>query len=221
MSQLSDSNRKQLYEDIRSAESLAPKIASPSLLPGSRVFTHHQAPKQQVKHYSPITPLTTTRSSKETRTSGNFQGLPLPSPPVPQGGSGNAAAPEGTSRCLPASSKFVPKPARAASGWRAQAARRCRSGDTFQPSPAHRPREGGATCRRQREGAGGRRRVSRESGVSRGREAAAGRRRGREGARGGRAPVGARAARSPQRRCRRSRWSFKAGQTGLGQQGPI
>lgn len=61
MSQLSNSNRKQLYEGIRSAESLAPKIALLSLLFDSDAFTHHQASKQEVKHYdelNPITPLT-------------------------------------------------------------------------------------------------------------------------------------------------------------------
>lgn len=61
MSQLSNSNRKQLYEDIRSAESLAPKIASLSLLFDSKAFTHHQTPKWEVKYdaeLGPVTPLT-------------------------------------------------------------------------------------------------------------------------------------------------------------------
>lgn len=108
MSQLSDGNRKQLYEDIRSAESLAPKIASPSLLFGSKAFTHHQAPKQEVKHrdeLNPVTPLTMNYGSKlqgsthplETfRSLMNFSHLPVPLGLLWKSGKG----PKGTARYL-------------------------------------------------------------------------------------------------------------------------
>lgn len=143
MSQLSDSNRKQLYEDIRSAESLAPKIASPSLLFGSKAFAHHQAPKQEVKHrdeLNPVTPLTMNYGSKlqgsthplETfRSLMNFSHLPVPLGLLWKSGKADwkSTGAQGHGALPFLSSGFAPQPPRAASLWKPRAASRRRSSD--------------------------------------------------------------------------------------------